>query len=80
MQGAAPTRARKRSWSSFRPARHGLVRLWYIAVGDLFWSEPKCLTFQRYWHEGTDRPSAAEILVGLNHVGLDPVCDGVKRI
>jgi hypothetical protein len=36
--------------------------------------------FPDYRHEGTHGPSAAEILVRPGDEGLDPVCDGVKRI
>jgi hypothetical protein len=51
-----------------------------IAVADVLRSEPQHPTFQGPGHEGTDRTGAAEILVRLDHVGVDPVCDGVERI
>jgi hypothetical protein len=61
-------------------AVHKLDNMWHALAGDLLRSEPKCLTFQGPRHEGTDGPSAAEILVRPDHESLDPVCDGVKRI
>src|SRR4029453_8674673 len=60
-------------------AAHELDDFRHVPVGDLLWSKPKCPTFQGHRHEGTDGPSAAEILVRLDHEGLDPVGDGVKR-
>ena len=50
-----------------------------VPLGGPLWGKPKYLTFQGHRHEGTNRPRAAEILVRLDHVSLDPVCDGVKR-
>ena len=47
--------------------------------GDLLRDEPECLPFQGHRHERTDGPRAAEILVRLDHEGLDPVGDGSKR-
>ena len=72
--------------SRFRFQQPALVAVhpfdnWYASVGDVLRSEPKCLTFQGDRHEGTDGPSAAdEILVRLDDVGLDPVCDRAERI
>jgi hypothetical protein len=61
-------------------AAHKLDNIWHVPVGDLLWRKPKCLTFQGHRYEGTDRSSAAEMLVRLDHVSVDPVGDGVKRI
>jgi hypothetical protein len=54
--------------------------VWHAAATDMLRSEPKCLTFQGLRHEGTDRPSAAEILVRPGHESFDPVCDVVERL
>src|SRR5688572_20413432 len=41
--------------------------------------EPKRPMVQGHGHEGTHGASAAELLVGLDDEGLDPIRDGVKR-
>jgi hypothetical protein len=61
-------------------AVHQLDKVRHVPVGDLLWSEPECPTFHGAKHKGTDGSGPAEILVGLHHVSLDPVCDGTERI
>jgi hypothetical protein len=52
----------------------------HAAVADMLGSEPQRLAVQGLGHEGTDRPSAAEILVRSDDEALDPARDGLKRI
>jgi hypothetical protein len=42
--------------------------------------QPECLTPLGLAHEGTDRPSPTEVLVGPGHEGPDPAGDGAKSI
>ena len=52
----------------------------HLPVSAPFGSEPECLALQGPRHEGTDGASAAEFFVRPDHEGLDPACDGLKRI
>ena len=52
----------------------------HATANDMLRGQPKSPACQGHRHEGTDRPSAAEVLVRSDDEALDPVCDGLQRI
>src|SRR4051794_8296844 len=60
-------------------ARHELDDVRHVAVADLLRSEPELPAFYGPRYVRTDGPGAADVLVRLDDVTLDPVGDGAKR-
>ena len=50
------------------------------AARDSLRSKPQRLAFAGSGNEGTDRPGAAQVRIGLRDESLDPVCDSTQRI